>query len=194
MASLGYDSVPGPLRFQLVLLRRMQDFNPGLVDDALRRLGVPRPVMREANKRWQARLRAGGRQLPAGLRDYAGLLGPAEQVGERRLGDLVCTVHRWRVPLWDDLRFEAVAAPGGAALTAWLVRAPGEAGPRLRTLADLEPWGCTVAELAAAFPPAEPLQGSAGNRFGLAVADPEGRGCEAEFTWGLLQRWKVMEG
>ncbi|NKQ29088.1 hypothetical protein HF200_33415, partial [Streptomyces galbus] len=47
-----------PLHFQLVLLRRMADHNPDLVEDARRELGVTLLEMREANKRWQAMLRS----------------------------------------------------------------------------------------------------------------------------------------
>ncbi|MYZ40380.1 hypothetical protein GT002_36095, partial [Streptomyces sp. SID4917] len=48
----------GPLEFQLVLLRRMADHQPELVDDARRELGVSLAEMREANRRWQAMVRA----------------------------------------------------------------------------------------------------------------------------------------
>ena len=47
-----------PLDFQLVLLRRMADHNPGLVEDARHALGVSIADMREANKRWQAMVRS----------------------------------------------------------------------------------------------------------------------------------------
>lgn len=53
--------LPGPVAFQLVLLRRMADHHPGLVEDALRTLQVSRADMREANRRWQARCTPRGR-------------------------------------------------------------------------------------------------------------------------------------
>ncbi|NGN63323.1 hypothetical protein G5C51_05300 [Streptomyces sp. A7024] len=191
-----YDDATGPLQLQLVLLRRMEDHHPDLVDDALHRLDVPRAVMREANRKWQGRLRAGGRRRPAGIKDYGALLGPAESVVPRALGDLQCEVHTWPVPLWPELRFEVTVAPGvGTALNAWLVRAPGAAGPELRTLDDLAPWAATVDEVARAFPPAKPMEGTADNRFRLAFSGPDKSGqqrrCTAEFAWGLLQRWEI---
>lgn len=188
---------PGPVRFQLVLLRRMQDFQPELVAEALRALGVPRAAMREANRRWQGRLRARGGRAPgvARDRDFAALLGPAESVARRAYGDTALDVHVWRVPLWPDLRFEATCGVGGVALNAWLVRAPEAPGPELRTLADLAPWGCTVDEAARAFPPARLREDSATHRFALAFTAPDAAGephaCTAEFAWGLLQRWTV---
>ncbi|MFH8979893.1 hypothetical protein [Streptomyces varsoviensis] len=199
----------GPLQFQLVLLRRMADHQPGLVEDALRELGVERPEMREANRRWQAMLHA-PRRRGAQAR-YRSVLGPPESVTGRRVGDLSCEALSWPVPLWPDLRFEVLTAPGGGVWNEWLVRAPGAPGPTLRTAADLRPWTCTVDEVARAFAPARPMEGTAPTRFRLAFTAPgaagavdatravdgmgavdapdaPGRPYVAEFTWGLLQR------
>ncbi|MFE5211044.1 hypothetical protein [Streptomyces sp. NPDC056600] len=190
------------LDFQLVLLRRMADHNPELVEDARRRLGVSAAAMREANKRWQAMVRSPrGRSAAA---RYRSVLGEPESTRRRVLGDLECEARLWPVPLWPDLRFEVLVGPSGAVWNEWLVRAPGDPGPALRTLADLTPWSCTVDEAARAFPGARPLQGSAPTRWGLALTVPDssrtvgvppdgvrGRECVAEFTWGLLQRLAV---
>jgi hypothetical protein len=181
----------GPDQFQLVLLRRMADHHPGLVDDALRAMGADHTALREANRRWQARLHA--RTFPRGEARYRTVLGPPEDVGRRRVGDLVLRASLWPVPLWPDLRFEVVTMPGaggggGVILNEWLVRAPGAAPPRLRTVADLEPWSCTVDDAARAFPPAAPLPADAPTRARLALTDPDGGGrVVAHFTWGLLQ-------
>ena len=180
----------GPLQFQLVLLRRMADHQAGLVEQALRDLGVGRSEMREANRRWQAMVRSPrGRGATA---RYRSVLGPPEKTVRRRIGDLECELLRWPVPLWPDLRFEVTCAPGGAVWNEWLVRAPGAAGPRLLGVGDLEPWSCTVDEVARAFPPAVPMEGDAPTRWRLAFTAPDGAGvpraCVAEFSWGLLQR------
>ncbi|CAM5592501.1 hypothetical protein SGRI78S_07061 [Streptomyces griseus subsp. griseus] len=117
----------GPLQFQLVLLRRMADHQPGLVEEARLELSASIADMREANRRWQAMVRA-----PRGrgsLRRYRSVLGEPEAVLPRRVGDLECEALLWPVPLWPDLRFEVLAGPGGAVWNAWLVRAPGAAGP-----------------------------------------------------------------
>ncbi|MVO84273.1 hypothetical protein GPA10_05665 [Streptomyces sp. p1417] len=180
-----------PLGFQLVLLRRMADHNPDLVEDARRELGVSVADMREANRRWQAMLHArGGR---AAVSRYRSVLGPPESSTPRRIGDLECEALLWPVPLWPDLRFEVLLGPKSAVWNEWLVRAPGAPGPTLRTTADLTPWSCTVDETARAFAPARPLEGTAPTRWRLAFTVPdagtgEGRECVAEFTWGLLQR------
>ncbi|MER8221040.1 hypothetical protein ABTZ58_10675 [Streptomyces sp. NPDC094143] len=183
----------GPLDFQLVLLRRMADHNPGLVEDARHRLGVSIAGMREANKRWQAMVRSPRSRAP--LSRYRSVLGEPESRTPRRIGDLDCEAWLWPVPLWPDLRFEVLTAPNGAVWNEWLVRAPGAPGPGLRTLDDLAPWSCTVDEAARAFAPARPLQGSAPTRWGLAFTAPDARGVRreavAEFTWGLLQRVAV---
>ncbi|MFF9121709.1 hypothetical protein ACF09J_00115 [Streptomyces sp. NPDC014889] len=182
-----------PLDLQLVLLRRMADHNPDLVEDALRRLGASRARMREANKRWQAMARS-PRARSAASR-YRSILGEAESTTARRIGDLDCEARRWPVPLWPDLRLEVLVAPGGRVWNEWLVRADGAEGPDLRTVADLTPWSCTVDEAARAFAPARPLEGTAPTRWGLAFRAPDGQGVPrevvAEFTWGLLQRTRV---
>ncbi|MFK0168001.1 hypothetical protein ACIQU5_04275 [Streptomyces sp. NPDC090306] len=182
-----------PLDFQLVLLRRMADHNPDLVDGARHRLGVSAAGMREANRRWQAMARAPrGRSAAA---RYRSVLGAPESVVTRRVGDLECEARLWPVPLWPGLRFEVLLAPNGAVWNEWLVRAPGTPGPEPATLDDLAPWSCTVDEVARAFAPARPLEGSAPTRWGLAFTAPDADGrlrdCVAEFTWGLLQRTAV---
>ena len=182
-----------PLDFQLVLLRRMADHNPGLVEDARRELGVSIAGMREANKRWQAMLRSPRARAAASR--YRSVLGTPESVTARRIGDLDCEARQWPLPLWPGLRFEVLLAPNGAVWNEWLVRAPGAGGPDLRTLEDLTPWSCTVDEAARAFAPARPLEGTAPTRWGLAFTAPDTEGVRrevvAEFTWGLLQRTAV---
>ncbi|WP_037906574.1 hypothetical protein [Actinacidiphila yeochonensis] len=193
----------GPAHFQLVLLRRMADHNPGLVEDALRALGATRTELREAHRRWQARLHARG--FPRGEARYRTALGPPEQVRRRRVGDVELRSALWPVPLWPDLRFEVVTAPGGAAvLNESLVRAPGEPPPPLRSLDDLTPWSCVIDDAARAFAPAVPLPPDAPTRARLALTPPPGSGLPPEpapnagsgggpgrvvahFTWGLLQ-------
>ncbi|MEV1051318.1 hypothetical protein [Streptomyces sp. NPDC049887] len=176
----------GPREFQLVLLRRMADHQPELVEEARRELGASAAGMREANRRWQAIVRSP--RTRGALSRYRSVLGEPETTTRRRIGDLDCDALRWPVPLWPDLRFEVLAGPGGAVWNEWLVRARGAAGPDLLTADDLRPWCCTVDEVAAAFAPVRPMEGTAPTRWRLAFGVPDGRSCVAEFTWGLLQR------
>lgn len=189
MSRTPYDSPVnrfGPREFQLVLLRRMGDHRPELVDDALRELDATHTELREAHKRWQARLHARG--YPGGEGRYRFVLGPPETQERRRVGDLTCTALLWPVPLWPDLRFEVLCAPGGGAVwNEWLVRAPQAPPPVLRTAADLTPWSCVVDDAARAFPPAAPLQPDAPTRFRLELTTPDAGRLVAHFTWGLLQ-------
>ncbi|MFJ3795484.1 hypothetical protein ACIPSJ_04285 [Streptomyces sp. NPDC090088] len=179
------------LDFQLVLLRRMADHNPDLVEDARRALGASLADMREANKRWQAMVRS-PRSRSAAAR-YRSVLGPPDTESRRTVGDLECAVWQWPLPLWPTLRFEVLAGAGGAVWNEWLVRAPGAPAPRLETFEDLTPWSCTLDEAARAFAPARPLEGTAPTRWGLALTLPDGRQAVAEFTWGLLQRTAVID-
>jgi hypothetical protein len=184
-----------PLDFQLVLLRRMADHNPDLVDDARHALGASLTQMREANKRWQAMVHSPHSR--GSLPRYRSVLGEPESRTTRRVGDLDCEAWLWPLPIWPDLRFEVLLAPNGSVWNEWLVRAPGSQPPYLRSLADLTPWSCTVDEAAHAFAPAHPLEGTAPARWGLAFSAPDGRGSRreivAEFTWGLLQRTTVRD-
>ncbi|MDT3398327.1 hypothetical protein RKE29_17020 [Streptomyces sp. B1866] len=188
------EAFPAAFPFVLVLLRRMADHQPVLVEEALRELGVGRTTMREANRRWQAMRRSPRRRTP--VAHYRAVLGPPEAAEPRRIGDLACEALLWPVPLWPGLRFEVLRGPGGAVWNEWLVRAPGAPAPRPRTLADLAPWSCTVDEVARAFPPARPMEGSAPTRWRLAFTAPDAAGelhhCVAEFTWGLLQRVEAV--
>ncbi|MFE7184554.1 RNA-binding protein [Streptomyces erythrochromogenes] len=184
----------GPTGFQLVLLRRMADFQPDLADEARRRLGASLADQREANKRWQAMVRAprsvrgDTRSRSRGaLARYRSVLGPPESAEHRTIGDLECEALLWPLPLWPDLRFEVLAAPDGAVWNEWLVRAPDARGPVLRSPDDLLPWSATVDEVAQAFAPVRPMEGTAPTRWRLAFT-AQGRPCVAEFTYGLLQR------
>ncbi|MEV1065886.1 hypothetical protein [Streptomyces sp. NPDC050263] len=181
--------------FQLVLLRRMNDHNPELVDTARRGLGVSLTQMREANKRWQAMTHSPHSR--GALSRYRTVLGEPESRTPRRVGDLDCEAWLWPVQLWPELRFEVLVAPNGMAWNEWLVRSPHAEPPTLTSLADLTPWSCTVDEVAEAFAPAQPLEGTAPTRWGLAYSAPDGRGVErkviSEFTWGLLQRTTARE-
>ncbi|MEW1636761.1 hypothetical protein AB0469_22120 [Streptomyces sp. NPDC093801] len=175
----------GPDSFQLLLLRRMADFQPGLAEAARLRLGATLAEQREANRRWQAMGRSPGSR--GALARYRSVLGPPESAGPRRIGDLECEALLWPVPLWPELRFEVLAGPDGAVWNEWLVRAPGARGPALETDADLLPWSATVDEVARAFAPVRPMEGTAPTRWRLAFT-ASGRALVAEFTYGLLQR------
>ncbi|WP_416984474.1 hypothetical protein [Streptomyces sp. T028] len=192
--------------FQLVLLRRMADHNPDLVDEARHGLGVSLAQMREANKRWQAMVHSP--HARGALSRYRSVLGEPESRTARRVGDLDCESWQWPIPLWPDLRFEVLLAPNKSVWNDWLVRAPQTPGPEPRTLDDLAPWSCTVDEVARAFAPARPLEGTApglphssksvGGPPGLAFTAPDALGVPrevvSEFTWGLLQRTTVRDG
>lgn len=179
----------GPVGFQLVLLRRMADFQPGLAEEARRQLGATLAEQREANKRWQAMVRSPTRSRGA-LARYRSVLGPPEAVSSRAIGDLTCEALLWPVPLWPGLRFEVLAAPDGSVWNEWLVRAPGAPGPLLESPQDLRPWSATVDEVARAFAPVRPMEGTAPTRWRLAFT-ASGRACVAEFTYGLLQEVTV---
>ncbi|MFE4259784.1 hypothetical protein, partial [Streptomyces sp. NPDC056883] len=173
----------GPTGFQLVLLRRMADFQPGLAEEARLRLGASLAEQREANKRWQAMVRSP--RSRGALTRYRSVLGPPEAVSSRTIGDLTCEALLWPVPLWPGLRFEVLAAPDGAVWNEWLVRAPGAPGPVLEEAEDLLPWSATVDEVARAFAPVRPMEGT-GPKTGGGGGTPLGGVVVVGFACRLL--------
>lgn len=184
----------GVAEFQLVLLRRMADYQPELVESARKSLGYSATDMRAVNAQWQRMLHSRHSRGPVGM--LRGVLGEPLAAIPRRIGDLTCTALQWSVPLWPSLRFEALTGPGGMLLTEHLVRAPGAPRPTLRHLGDLRPWSCVLGDVATAFGPLRHLEGSAPTRdLALAqVPDKPGDGADVprstiafEFVYGLLQ-------
>ena len=189
----------GITEYQLVLLRRMADYNPELVEQARARLGATTTDMRETNAHWQRMNRS--RTFRLTTQTLRGFLGDPLAETERVAGKAGMQFHvtRWKLPLWPELRLEAVAGPDGAVLDYGLSRDPGSPAPELRRLADLEPWTCVIGDVATAFPPARLREGSAPSRTELLFTAPdegvESVGARAEFVYGLLQhagRFDVM--
>lgn len=171
--------------FQLVLLRRMADYQPGLVEDAMRELGASRIEMREVNARWQRVLRS--RAFPRGRRRYEAVLGPPTGTEQRRIGDVTCEIAWWApLSLWPGLRFEIMLGVDGSVAHEWLVRDDGVPVPRLDTVDDLVPWSCVVGDLGARFGALAHQDGDAPSRWHATLTTPDGT-FAAHFVWGLLQ-------
>src|SRR4051794_8165631 len=113
--------------FCLVLLRRMADLRPDLVAEALSRIGATRRQAHAAHTRWQAL--AHSPRAPRGLALRTAVLGPPDEVEDRRFGDLDVEVRRWPLPLWPHLFWEVLSGPGGSVLNEHLVRMPGPPVP-----------------------------------------------------------------
>lgn len=182
--------------FQLVVLRRMADFQPELVERARGELGATVTEMREANAHWQRMIRSPRfRGVLAALR---GFLGAPVSDEERRIGDLVCRAARWRLPLWPDLLYEVMTGPGGMLLAELLVRDPTTRPPQLERLSDLTPWSCVIGDVERAFAPVRHRDGSAPSRWTMqfTAPDEDGKpvGATAEFVWGLLQTVRTDDG
>lgn len=170
--------------FQLVLLRRMADYRPDLVEQARASLGVSATGMRQVNADWQRFVRS--RSAPRGIARYVAVLGPPESVADRRTGDMPCRLHHWTLPLWPALRYEAVEGPGGGVWQEWLVRAPGTDPPSASSAADLDPWTYVVGDLERLFTGVRHLPEDAPSRWVTRFTASDGTH-RARFVWGLLQ-------
>lgn len=172
--------------FQLVLLRRMADYQPDLVAEAMRSLGASRTEMREVNARWQRIVRS--RTFPRGRGRYEAVLGPPLGTGRRRIGDVECEVAWWPpFSLWPDLRFEILVGPNGAVLHEWLVRDDEATAPEVKDVADLRPWSCVVGDLERCFDVVQHHPGEAPSRWHVTFTTSDRESYVAHFVWGLLQ-------
>jgi len=189
-------SVPiGAGEFPLVLLRRMADYQPRLVEEARGRLGYDVTEMRAVNATWQRMLRS--RHSRGALGQLHSVLGRPAEVIERKVGDAACRCEQWEMPreVWPGLRFEAFIGPGDMLLKEHLVRAPGVPRPTLRSLSDLTPWSCVLGDVAVAFGRLRQLEGSAPTRDLALVEVDDGSGVKVtvatEFVYGLLQSARI---
>lgn len=170
--------------FQLVLLRRMADYQPDLVDSAIRSLDSSHTEMREVNARWQRIVRSS--RFPGGERRLRAILGPPAGGADVRWGDAVCRTAWWPLPLWPDLRFEALLGPDGSSMREWLVRPGATVQPG--GIADLTPWAYVIEDVAERFAPVRHHPDTTPSRWQVTFTEPGGaRSYVAHFVWGLLQ-------
>lgn len=177
----------GRYEFQLMLLRRMQDFHPVLVQEALDSLGATRADLMAAHRRWSTL--QWSRRFPHDVRGVSAALGPCDSERILTYGEVELVTRRWALPrLWPDLAWEVLTDPGGTVLQQWLVRVSGEPGP-LADLDALAPWSCVVGDLVAAHEGARQVDLQVPSRWGVVVG-----GRLATFTWGLYQVTTRVEG
>ena len=167
-----------------MLLRRMADYTPGLVEEARERLGASPADQRAANRQWQKMNHS--RTAPRGMTRLRAVLGPPEDIARVAFGDITCEAARWPLSLWPGLRFEALIGTDGAVWHEWLVRAPGHPVPEMDGLAALTPWSCVVADVTTRLPDATPREGDAPTRTQLTRTE-NGVLYHAHFVHGLLQ-------
>jgi hypothetical protein len=178
------DAVQGFARreFQLMLLRRMADFQPDLVAAAHEEMGVTRKQYLAAHNRWQSMLRS--KAAPRGLELYKAVLGPADARREEPYGDITLTAYSWRLPaLWPELQWETLVGVDGAVLNGWLVRGSRYAPVDLPPPAEMAPWSCVVADVPSRYPQARQSDPQVPSQWLVEVDDSR-----LIFVHGLLQR------
>ena len=167
--------------FCLVLLRRMADLRPDLVAEALPRLGATRAEAHAAHTRWQALQHAP--RAPRGLALRTAVLGPPEELEDRRVGDLDVQVRRWPLPLWPHLMWEVPQRAGRLGPA----RAPGP-GARFTGAAGARPGSCwsgsTCWTTSSSCRGARSVDPGVVTRWEVHLPG----GVRAAFVWGLLQQ------
>jgi hypothetical protein len=167
--------------FELMLLRRMADLQPLLVEDAVAAIGSTREQYMAAHNRWQSMLRS--RTAPRGIDLYRAVLGPPLSEREIAVGDVTVVAYAWPMPpLWPDLAWEAVIGAGNVVLNAWLVRPPGSPVPQLPPADQLAPWSCVIGDVLQAYPDARQRNPDVPSQWLVEVGDVTLR-----FVHGLLQ-------
>jgi hypothetical protein len=164
--------------FQLMLLRRMADFQPELVARAVAEVGATRAEYLAAHNRWVSLLRSPS--APQGLALYEAVLGPPAAEREEAIGDVTLSALTWPLAgLWPELRWEMLVTDQGGVLNGWLVRAPDAPVPGLDRL---DPWSCVVGDVLAKYPTAQQADPGVPSRW---IIDLNGK-C-LTFVHGLLQ-------
>ncbi len=172
--------------FQLMLLRRMADYQPDLVEAALVELEVPHADYMAAHNRWQSMLHS--KRAPAGLDLYQAVLGPADGRRTEKWGEVTLTAHAWRLPvLWPELTWEVMVGVGGVVLHGWLVRAHGYPPPDLPAPAHWAPWSCVVGDAMRRFPDARQIDPQVPSQWMVLLDDDQGQPWRLRFVHGLLQ-------
>jgi hypothetical protein len=165
--------------FCLVLLRRMADLRPDLVAEALPRLSATRAQAHAAHTRWQALQHSP--RAPRGLALRTAVLGPPEELEDRRFGDLDVQVRRWPLPLWPHLEWQVLSGPGGSVLDEQLVRAPDSPVPPAAP-GRLRIWEHVLDDVVG-LPGARSVDPGVVTRWEIHLPGGE----RARFVWGLLQ-------
>jgi hypothetical protein len=180
------------LDVHLVLLRRMADLQAPLVEDALRRLGVGRSDMRDANRRWNAA--RFGRPGAMRLGRFARALGEpdVDRAAAVALAGRGLRRSCWPMDLWPGLWLQVLADDRDVVWHLGLTRAAGTPTPLLRRASDVAPWTCVLAECAAAFDDVTFHDvGLTGHEaITCTAAGDDGRPARwlVRSVWGLVQR------
>lgn len=177
-----------------MLLRRMADFQPDLVADALTAMSATSAEHRAAHHRWsQLRHSATFDKGVGGIRTVLG----SPDTDCRHVGGYVPVRElRWRLPyLWPDLRWCVLAADDGELLNSELVREPEATSVqtvirRTNPTDPLpQPWSLVIADVAqhVRHTRDDPMT----SRTILWIPTEYGETLTLTFVWGLLQNAEV---
>ena len=167
-----------------MLLRRMADFQPALVTDALDEMGATRAQQRAAHHRWQQLLRSS--RFDHGIAGIRAALGPPESDVEHDTAYGTVREQRWRLPyLWPGLRWSVLSGLGGTVLRSELVRLRAREPALPSSTSPPGPWSLVVADTAAQL--AHHRDDTVTSRTVLWWPAAEDHALRLTFVWGLLQ-------
>jgi hypothetical protein len=139
--------------FQLMLLRRMADFQPDLVEAAYTEMDATHAQYMAAHNRWQTLLRSN--RAPRGLDLYTAVLGPADVRRSEAWGAITLSAYAWHLPaLWPELQWEILVGLNNVVMHGWLIRAAGFPAVDLAEIPALAPWSCVVGDIQRRYPEA----------------------------------------
>jgi hypothetical protein len=142
-------------------------------------MGATRAQYMAAHNRWQTMLHS--KRAPRGIVLLRAVLGPPQSEATVPVGDVRLTACQWQLPMWPDLRWEALVGDGGVVLNSWLVRPQPLPLPDLPPLSQLGPWSCVVGD-ALAYEGAQQVNPDVPFQWLVRVG-----GRELWFVHGLLQ-------
>jgi hypothetical protein len=164
-----------------MLLRRMADFQPDLVEAARTELGASHAEYMAAHNRWQTMLHSA--RAPRGLALYRAVLGPPDTERAVPFGEVELTACTWRLPgLWPDLVWQAMVGLHEVVLDGALVRPEGAEVPPLPPPESLAPWSCVVGDVVERFPAARQVAPDVPSQWLIELG-----GKQLWFVHGLLQ-------
>lgn len=180
----------GRREFQLSLLRRMRDYQPSLVRDALQESGATNQDVLAAHQRWQQMTRSA--RVRTDFTTYRNIFGPPDQRGSHQTAFGIVEVWSWEVSLWPGLCWQIISESAGRVLQGELSRPAG--AHTVPVTSEPQPWTLVASDVVtnSAVRLTSKVDRETPSRTTFTARRDGGRQREYVFVWGLLQRARVL--